>query len=302
MSSNSTTVRFMFGLGLKLAPGRTRALAARLFLRPRRSKKRLVPVLPNGQEGLRGSVRVEGRHVTFWSWGEGPVILLVHGWEGRAAQFTKFVEPIVQSGFRAVAMDLPAHGLSDGEEVHLVKAAASVRAVSTAVGPVKVVIAHSFGGAATLLAQIESPIAERIVGISPSAEPKIFVDRAADFMGLAGKHREDLYRRIQENVGRTFEQVDLRRMPGTLDTPILVLHDPEDAEVPFAHGQAVAAVSRRGEIEAIRGVGHRAILKDRAAISRAIEFATGRPRPLDLPAVLDAPPRGLRWENRSGSA
>ncbi len=33
--------------------------------------------------------------IQAWSWGDGPTILLVHGWNGRGGQFHAFVEPLL---------------------------------------------------------------------------------------------------------------------------------------------------------------------------------------------------------------
>src|SRR2546427_4662875 len=40
-------------------------------------------------------VQVGGSPVSVWTWGHGPVVLLVHGWGGRGAQLARFVEPLV---------------------------------------------------------------------------------------------------------------------------------------------------------------------------------------------------------------
>jgi pimeloyl-ACP methyl ester carboxylesterase len=45
--------------------------------------------------------------LAVWSWGSGPAVLMVHGWEGRGSQFHSFMPPLSASGFRVVAMDCP---------------------------------------------------------------------------------------------------------------------------------------------------------------------------------------------------
>ena len=44
--------------------------------------------------------------------GSRPAVALLHGWGGRAAQLTSFVEPLVARGFSVVALDAPGHGSS----------------------------------------------------------------------------------------------------------------------------------------------------------------------------------------------
>ncbi len=310
MSAKSTTVRFLVKLGHTLAPAATTRKVASLFLSPRRSKRARAPEGGSGQQAVRSTVRSGPSEVAVYTWGQGPGILLVHGWEGRSTQFERFVEPLVRAGFKVVAMDLPAHGLSSGETTNLVRAARAIGDVTQLAGPFRGAVAHSFGGIALLLAHLESPVAERLVGIAPSVEPKLFVDRMLDFLHVPGARRDGVYREIESLVGRRMDEIDLRAVRGALTTPLLALHDPHDDEVPFAHGEAWAQVSRQGAVESVRDLGHRRILKDDAVISRACEFATGVPRVLELSRAgaaaavsrEEAPSGALRWENRSGTA
>src|SRR5688500_1442660 len=59
-------------------------------------------------------VRFGERTLQAWSFGEGPAVLLVHGWGGRGTQLRSFVDPIVRSGRRAILFDAPGHGGSGG--------------------------------------------------------------------------------------------------------------------------------------------------------------------------------------------
>ncbi len=51
-----------------------------------------------------------GKPLAVYAWGEGPTVLLAHGWNGRATQFWSFIDPLVDAGFRALSFDMPAHG------------------------------------------------------------------------------------------------------------------------------------------------------------------------------------------------
>lgn len=58
-----------------------------------------------------------------WSWGQGPTVHLVHGWNGRAAQLGGFVSPLVAAGMRVVAHDSVGHGASSGGASSIVEMA-----------------------------------------------------------------------------------------------------------------------------------------------------------------------------------
>ena len=107
----STTGRFissgMRALDL-IAPRLAQRLALDLFLTPQR--KRETPFIV----GHRFAIREDAHDLNVWDWGNGPTVLLVHGWNGNAAQFSGFVPPLVRSGYYVAAPDLPAHGSSGG--------------------------------------------------------------------------------------------------------------------------------------------------------------------------------------------
>jgi pimeloyl-ACP methyl ester carboxylesterase len=50
--------------------------------------------------------------IKVFEWGTGPVIILVHGWGGRALQLDAFVASLVSRGFKVVAFDQKGHGES----------------------------------------------------------------------------------------------------------------------------------------------------------------------------------------------
>lgn len=55
-------------------------------------------------------MQVGGAPVTTYAWGEGPAVLLVHGWSSHTGCMAGFVDPLLERGFRVVAFDAPAHG------------------------------------------------------------------------------------------------------------------------------------------------------------------------------------------------
>ncbi|MDT1028360.1 alpha/beta hydrolase, partial [Pseudomonas paraeruginosa] len=64
---------------------------------------------------LASSARVTLRFgLSAWRWGEGPAVLLLHGWGGRPTQFAHLSEQLVGAGYCVFALDAPAHGRSPG--------------------------------------------------------------------------------------------------------------------------------------------------------------------------------------------
>jgi pimeloyl-ACP methyl ester carboxylesterase len=266
-----------------VAPAAAELAGVELFFRPR--KGRVAPPSVEAYRAQEITVYSGGYRLAAWSWGEGPTVLLVHGWEGRAAQLAPFVAPLVERGYRAVAFDQPAHGLSSGKRVTALDMARAVRDVAEdtapligprglAPAPLAGVVAHSLGALATVLALRDGLSAARVVLLAPSAEPSYFARKAASFLGLSEPRTEGMVRRLREQLGGSFDPLDARVLARDLETPALVMHDPEDRDVPWEHGKAIADAWPGARFERLHELGHRRLLRDPAVIEGSVEFLT----------------------------
>src|SRR5213082_3427517 len=103
-------IRLFFAVVGRVLPSLAGRLAASLFARPRRHRR------PDRERALiaRGAPLPLPQGLSATQWGAGPAVLLVHGWEGRGAQLGALVDPLVEAGYRVIALDGPAHGDSAG--------------------------------------------------------------------------------------------------------------------------------------------------------------------------------------------
>jgi pimeloyl-ACP methyl ester carboxylesterase len=255
----------------RISPSAATEAASRLFLlvprvpRPRGESARFLA------SGSRFSVRANGKSLAAWSWGDGPTVLLVHGWGGRGAQMRSFVPPLVAAGYRAVAFDGPAHGYSGGLSTSLPEFADAIAAVAKATGA-RGVVAHSLGGASTLLALAAGLPVERTVLLgAPSNAERVWRDWSAAF-GLEDAVADAARRRIERRVGVNFAALNAASLAPRISTPVLVVHDREDAEVPWISGEEITSLLPSARLVATRGLGHRRILRDPAVVAHAVRF------------------------------
>lgn len=268
---NSTTDRFLIRLASRVAPGAVERRAARAFGRPLPLLPPRAPEVP-GLVGRRFDLDGAGERLAVWEWGgAGPTVLLVHGWNGQAAQMSGFVTPLVARGYYVVAFDQPAHGLSSGAYADLLDLAQAVAAVGHKVGPVHAVIAHSLGATAAALAIARGLPVERAVLLAPPAEPRHFMRAFAARLGLSPARTDGMIAHLGRQLG-DLDRLDLPKLAPAIGARALILHDPTDREVPFAHGQAIAAAWPGARLEPVRGLGHRRLLSDRRVIERAVEL------------------------------
>lgn len=277
-------VRTWFRMAAAVAPRAAERQAASLFLTPTRPRRK-GPRLEDPAAGRYALTVREGElRVAAWSWGSGPAVLLAHGWGGTAADMAPLAEELERAGCRAVLFDFPAHGRSLGKRTNMVEWLRVMRAVAAAVGPLHAVVGHSFGAATVAIALAEHEMDVRgAVLLAPVIGPTLFVDRFTGMIGLPPARAEGMMRHIARTIGREPATLDARRAAAGLRVPALIVHDPEDREVPWAHGAEIANAWLGSRLMQADGLGHRRLLRDPLILGAATEFITGlavRPAPL----------------------
>jgi pimeloyl-ACP methyl ester carboxylesterase len=190
------------------------------------------------------------------------VVLLVHGGAGRGAQLGALGPELVARGRRVVTWDAPAHGDSPGRTTTLAAMAEVLRTVAAQVGPVESVIAHSFGGAATTIALARGLAVERAVYIAPLFTIGKTVDRFIHGLGLSPAASTGFQHGLAHANLAAAEELEGRNLVPALRTPMLVIHDRDDREVPYAEGVATAATWPGARMLTTGGLGHRRVLAD----------------------------------------
>lgn len=264
-------LRLGFRIFGPLAPERAARLAERLFTRPPQH-----PLRPHEEAfldtGEAFMVPHEGQNLACWSWGSGPVVLLMHGWGSRAGRFRLFVPHLLQQGFRAVAFDGPGHGRTGGDSASLPQFAAALAAVAGVAGPVNALIGHSLGGAAALFAMGRLVPPVPAVLISAPSDPVVFWRRFVRHLAIPRPVRDRLQEKLERRFGITWSDLNLIPVAAALPTPLLVIHDEGDEDVPPENGRAIAGAAPRGSFVLTEGLGHRAIMRDANVVRLAVAF------------------------------
>lgn len=254
-----------------VAPGVAARWAEAIFCRPPRHDPR-----PSEEaflsSGTRSSVSSGGHDLAVWSWGQGPVVLLAHGWGGRAGRFSALAGSLMMNGFRVVLFDAPAHGASMGQQASLPEFAQALRDVGHTVGPIHGLIGHSLGGAAVSLAMHRGLSAGRAVLLAPPADVFLFSHAFAEHLWIPMRARTVMRQNLENRLQFRWEELHIPTLARQMAAPVLIVHDSEDSDVPHAHGEEIAQAWPGAELLTTRGLGHRAILRDGTVIRRIIQF------------------------------
>ena len=265
-------LRFLFASLGRIAPALLGRWAYHLWFRTRRFPESAAGRRVAGQAG-RETLRVDGLPVAIYRWGAGPVVLFVHGWSGRGSQAAAFVEPLLRAGFQVLAVDAPGHGETPGDSANILECAAVLRAVEQGYGPLYGAITHSFGGMVLAYTLQHGLRVERVVSLSAPATVEFLIDGFAQTLGMPPAVVENLRRRMQQRFDNNFwGRISTVNNVRNLTVPALVIHDADDASVPWQQGQMIAAAWPGARFMKTQGLGHGRILRDHAVVEAAVAF------------------------------
>lgn len=209
-------------------------------------------------------------------------VLFIHGWTGEASFMTAFAEQFRKRGFRAVLVDLPAHGKSAGDRTSLIACAHAVRQVAEALGPVHFVVAHSLGGLAALLAGgggRPMPRAYPFFAFVLVALPNRFANVTSRFgeeLNLSPAAQRVYERRLERIANRRIVDFTGANLLKATGRPGLLLHARDDADVAFADAQEIVAGCPSAQLQAFDDLGHRKILYAPPVIRAALTYLAGQ--------------------------
>lgn len=271
-------LRAGFVLGGRLAPKRTADRAAQLFATPFASSRSRALAAPEDAAMQRGELRIAGERIATYVWGDPsrqPYALLAHGWSSYGLRFLPWVEGLRAQGYAVVTFDQPGHGRSSGKLCTLPEFTATIRAVGRHYGEAALAVGHSLGGAALALAQDQDWHAQRLVLVAPAAD---MADAASRYFRLVrlGEHlRQAFYDWLLRRTGISVQQLEVHRRLPALGLPALIVHDLDDADVPWSEGERYARYWPGARLLSTQGLGHRRVLDAPAVIAASLAFVRG---------------------------
>lgn len=251
-----------------LAPARLDTLANAFLTPSPRARQATLDRFPGA---TRRRLRTRHGDIAMAEFGAGPGVLLVHGWEGAAADMLALGQRLAGAGHRVVAFDLPAHGESDGERTSPFACAEVMQALGAASGPFAAVVAHSVGAAATLEALRGGLQVGRVVLIGAPARYRDYLNAFGRAAGL-DDHGTEALRAALANRGIDVAALDGPRIAAGLSQAALFIHSADDRVVPIGDARENAAAWPGARLLAFEGGGHRRVLAEERTLAASVAF------------------------------
>jgi pimeloyl-ACP methyl ester carboxylesterase len=258
------------GLYGRIAPKQAARFLVDLISQPRGQNPTQPWELATGSAGKEIELRT-GLHAR--SWGEtGPLVLALHGWRGRTTQFRPLAAKLHDKGMRTLALDLPGHGVTVGDSATPRQLGELIVEVERIVGPVHAAIGHSFGGAALGAGLVYGFRPKRLVIVSSPTRVSRIPLMFAKAAGLPPPAMREFVRILDREAGRPPAELDLVSVAPKAGIPGLLIHDREDAVIPFSEAEALFSAWPGVRFLPTTGQGHRDILSSPEVLRTIVEF------------------------------
>jgi pimeloyl-ACP methyl ester carboxylesterase len=217
----------------------------------------------------------EGFRIQTYTWGNGKKkVLLVHGWEGQAGNFSELIDRLLLEDYTVYAFDGPSHGLSS-------RGATSILAFTKLVAEmirlydVDRVVSHSFGAVATTYALSTNQDLQlnKYALLTTPNEFAHRIDYVAEQVGISNEIKNKLILKLEKELGvdvKALKVSDWVQQVKVKDA--LILHDKHDRVLPIDVSQQVNAKWDVCNLEEVEGTGHFKILKEKKVLERIVNF------------------------------
>lgn len=202
-----------------------------------------------------------GQNIRSYHWpGEGPSVLLLHGWESSTARWFALFEPLRKAGYNIYAIDAPAHGQSSGKKFNVFYYCQVLDAYFKKTGLVQDYwVGHSGGGMAAIYYCSTNDYAyrpKRIVSMAVPGELENFIDKFCELIGANDRVKYGIGKRVRKNLNLEVEDISFREFVKNVDVPGLIIHDEEDDVAPIEGARTMHRNWRGSELATTRGRGH----------------------------------------------
>ena len=257
-----------------VAPKKAAEKAFQLFTSPIK-----IPRPPSEKKVYDSAEKIglkNGLRAYRWGQTNHPIVVLLHGWNGRGTQLRAYVEPLTQKGYQVVALDGPAHGESPGTFTTPRQFADILQSTQAELGEFHALIAHSFGAGCSVVACSEGLKVQKLVLIASPCHYEHIMARFCQMIGLNKKAKNFFYQKMEMATHTKADSMVVSTLGQKLRPPTLILHDAEDRDVPVGEAQKLIAAWPDARALITTGLGHIRILRNPHVVEQVVQFINER--------------------------
>jgi pimeloyl-ACP methyl ester carboxylesterase len=219
------------------------------------------------------SFNLEFKHnkIKVFEWGAGPVILLVHGWGGRALQMDSLIAALVCNGYKAVAFDHKGHGESSSRfssYPEMVRSADLV--LSHYAQDLYGVVAHSIGSNAIFKISEQFERKLKIAVVAPVENFLEVLEKMRMRMGVYEKLFAQVVRQIEADSELHLSDLTVLDYEKIRRHEVLLVHDKFDRINKISASHEIQRNLHGTDLMQTEMLGHSRILGNKEVVDRVV--------------------------------
>lgn len=235
------------------------------------------------QKAERFSVHFEKWDLPCFSWGEGPTVLLCHGWGSRAGHLALLARALAQAGFRAVVFDAPAHYSlpveNKKEGSSMFEFGQAIALVARSLGKLHGLFGHSLGAMAAIFAMAAYPHLEDCSFACPklslASAPATTRQVLANFCRLHSLGAADcrtLAEELESEFSMSIDDYDCAAALAKIPSAKMIVQGADDEYFALADTLAGTTVPGSARVLIAEKCGHNRVLASKQVFTEIIDF------------------------------
>lgn len=258
----------------KISEKWTTAFAAKLFGTP---MKFVIPKreIEMDVKSIQKNVFIPSinKSVVVYEYGDSDkLILLVHGWSGRGTQLVKIADALLQNNYKTISFDAPGHGKSPGNRTIMLDFIEIILELEKIYGKFEASIGHSLGGISLLNAARLGFDTKKIITIGAADKIEDIIQDFIAKINLQPKYIQLLKAYFERKYNQPMNDLSAYKSAAVIATPVLVIHDNNDDEVPVFCAHNIYSHLKNGTLLLTDGLGHKKILGDDFVIEKIVGY------------------------------
>ncbi|KAA3610723.1 MAG: alpha/beta fold hydrolase [Calditrichaeota bacterium] len=211
---------------------------------------------------------------TLYELGEGPVVLLVHGWSGRASQMGSIATALADKGFKTITFDAFAHGSSPGKQTTVLEFVKIIKNIHEKFGPFEAIVGHSLGGIAAGKAITEGVECKNLITIGSPTTMNFILEAFGKIINASSTTQNYIKTFVEKYARANASEFSLTNIGQKLSVPGLLIHDKNDTEAEYDQALLFEEMWPQGRLVTTEGLGHSRILRDKKVLEIITSFVS----------------------------
>jgi pimeloyl-ACP methyl ester carboxylesterase len=187
--------------------------------------------------------------------------MLLHGWERHQTQFHALGLALISAGYSVIIIQPPGHRGVKGERSSPAHFARALTAVIEDIGPPQLVVGHSMGGLAALLAGNQGASISCLATVGAPSDMATKIKEIANRLRLLPRACDFMNQAIEGFANLPVSQTSVACFSSSFCDGLLIMHDETDRQVAPSNVDVISSKWPSAETFTTRNLGHNRILQ-----------------------------------------